>query len=130
MIRQRAELDRSRSYASVHGDASYRYEQDGKQFDHQGFEILADEAKEHIAMRRPEGTDEAVSRDVRSSAAQRMRRTRQRRRAGIIAVVNVEIRQEVVDWLVARNLISLEEADDRNKIAAAVQRELEIWCRS
>jgi len=122
MTRQRAKLDQSRSYSAVYGDASYSYKQDGKRFDHQGLEIISDEAEEGPARLEPKA---ATRQQAPSSAAERMRRTRQRRRAGIVAVVSVEIRQEVVDWLVARNLISPEEIDDRKKIATAVSRVLE-----
>jgi ribosomal protein S25 len=119
-------LDRSRSYASVHGDASYSYEQDGKQFDHQGLEILPEETGEVPARREPKA---AVRQQAPSSAAQRMRKTRQRRRAGIIAVVSVEIRQEVLDHLVARNMISRDEIGDRAKISTAIGRILDDWHR-
>ena len=120
-------LDRDRPFATVYGEAPYRYEQDGKKFDHQGVEILTDEVGEDAAKHQPRGNDAAVSQMPRSSAAERMRRTRERRRAGIIAVVSVEIRQQDLDKLVARNLISPEETDDREKIATAIRRALENW---
>jgi hypothetical protein len=41
--------------------------------------------------------------------------------------VSVEIRQQDLDKLVARNLISPEETDDREKIATAIRRALENW---
>ena len=127
MTRQQPELDRSRSYGVVYGTAPYRYEQDGKKFDHQGLEILTDEVGEDAAKHQPRRNDAAVSQMPRSSAAERMRRTRERRRAGIIAVVSVEVKQQDVNRLVARNLISSDETGDREKIAAAVRRVLENW---
>jgi hypothetical protein len=127
MSTRRSELDQSRRYGVVHGECWYRSEQDGKKFDHQGLEILTDEVGEDAAKHQPRRNDAAVSQMPRSSAAERMRRTRERRRAGIIAVVSVEIRQQDLDKLVARNLISPEETDDREKIATAIRRALENW---
>ncbi len=92
MSTRRSELDQSRRYGVVHGECWYRFEQDGKKFDHQGLEILTDEVGEDAAKHQPRRNDAAVSQMPRSSAAERMRRTRERRRAGIIAVVSVEIR--------------------------------------
>lgn len=127
---RQTQLDHDRPFATVYGEAPYRYEQDGRQFDHRGLEVLTDEAGEDAAEHRSNTGNAGISQEARSSAAERMRRTRKRRRAGIIAVVSVEIRQEVVDWLVARNLISLEEMDDRKKLSTAIRRALEISCQT
>jgi len=130
MSTRRSELDQSRRYGVVHGECWYRFEQDGKKFDHQGLEILTDEVGEDAAKHQPRRNDAAVSQMPRSSAAERMRRTRERRRAGIIAVVGVEITKRDVEQFVARNLLSRGDAHDREKIAIAVRRAMENRLRS
>ncbi len=123
-------LDRERPFATVYGEAWYRFEQDGKKFDHQGVEILTNDVGEDAAKQQPRKYDAAVSEKSRSAAAERMRRTRERRRVGIIVVVGVEITKRDVEQFVARNLLSRGDAHDREKIAIAVRRAVKNRLRS
>ena len=52
---------------------------------------------------------------------------RERRRAGILAVVSVEVHKRDVDVLVARHLLTAEDGTDREKLASAVRRALDAW---
>ena len=56
-----------------------------------------------------------------------MRRTRQRRRAGIIVVRNIEITKKHIDVMVTRNLLSPAETGDQDKLTTAVLRALDEW---
>lgn len=58
-----------------------------------------------------------------------MQRSRDRRRAGIVAVVNVEITGEVAQGLVTRNLIREGDLRDRAKLAAAAREALVDWAK-
>ncbi len=40
-----SKLDRKRPFGQVYGPANHAYEQDGKQYDHEGEEVLTDEQK-------------------------------------------------------------------------------------
>ena len=129
MSTRRSELDQSRRYGVVHGECWYRSEQDGKKFGQQCVEILNGRMAEDVADHQSKNYPPAIKPMRRSAAAERMRRTRERRCAGIIALVSLEIRQQDLDRLVARYLISPDESDDRKKIATAIRRALENWCQ-
>ena len=91
MTQRRARLDHSRSFAIVYGGGACRYEQDDKRFDHQGLEILLDVGTDQTADNQFGGETPHASERPRSAAAERMRRTRERTRVGIAAVVSVEV---------------------------------------
>jgi hypothetical protein len=126
----RAHLDCGRTFATVRGEAWCRFEQDGKKFGQQGVEILTNDVGDDAAKHQPKNYNAAVSKKSRSVAAERMRRTRERRRAGIIAVVGVEITKRDVEQFVGRNLLSRGDAHDREKIAIAVRQSKENRLRS
>ncbi len=130
MTRRRARLDHSRSFGVVYGGGPARYEQDDKRFDHQGLEILPDVGAVHTAVDKIGGETPHASERPRSPAAERMRRMRQRRRAGIIVVRDLEITRKHIDVLVARNFLSPAELCDQDKLATAVLRALDEWIGS
>ena len=130
MSRRRATLDRNRPYGIVYGAGPVRFEQDHKKFDHKGFEILPDGGNDHTADDQFGGETPHASERPRSPAAERMRRTRQRRRAGIVAVVNIEITKEDIAQFVARNLLMPKEIGDQQQVASAVRRALDSWIGS
>ncbi len=130
MSRRRATLDRNRPYGIVYGAGPVRFEQDHKKFDHNGFEILPDGGTDHTADDQFGGETPHASERPRSPAAERMRRTRQRRRAGIVAVVNIEITKEDIAQFVARNLLMPKEIGDQQQVASAARRALDSWIGS
>ncbi len=130
MTRHRARLDHDRPYAAIYGGGPVRYEQDDRQFDHQGLEILPDVGTDRTTVDKSGGEAPHASERPRSPAAERMRRTRQRRRAGIVAVVNIEVTKEDIAQLVARNLLMPAEIGDQQKVALAVRRALNEWIKS
>lgn len=131
MTRRRAKLDRGHSFGTVHGASRVCYEQDHKQFDHTGLEILPDDGSEPTpppASRtasspetKPSRTDGALS-----QAARRMRRSRSRRRAGVM-VVNIEITRRVIDQLIEHAGLEGNDANDREKVAGAIGGLLDDW---
>lgn len=130
MTQRRARLDRDRPFALVYGGSACRYEQDHKRFDHQGLEILPDVGTDQTAGDQFGSETPHLSTGPRSAAAERMRRTRQRRRAGIVAVVNIEVTKEDIAQFVARNLMMPTEIGDQQQVASAVRRALDAWIRS
>ncbi len=130
MTQRRSLLDHSRSFGVVYGGGPARYEQDGKQFDHQGLEILPDVATAHTEVAKFGGETPHPSKRPRSAAAERMHRTRQRRRVGIIVVRNIEITKKHIDVMITRNLLSRAEIGDQQKVASAVRRALDSWIGS
>ncbi len=130
MNQYRARLDRNRSYGIVYGGDHARYEQDDKRVDHQGLEILPDVGTDHAADDQFGGETLHASERPRSAAADRMHRARQRRRAGIIVVRNIEITKKHIDVMVTRNLLSRAEIGNQGKLTTAVRRALEAWCNS
>ncbi len=130
MTRRRARLDHSRSFGVVYGGGPARYEQDDKRFDHQGLEILPDVGTDHAADDQFGGETLHASERPRSAAADRMHRARQRRRAGIIVVRNIEITKKHIDEMVTRNLLSRAEIGDQDKLTTAVLRALNEWNKS
>ena len=130
MTRRRARLDHSRSFGVVYGGGPARYEQDDKRFDHQGLEILPDRGTDHTAGDKFGGENPHANERPRSPAAERMHRTRKRRRAGIIIVRNIEITKKHIGVLVARNFLSPAELCDQDKLATAVLRALDEWIGS
>ncbi len=127
MTQHRARLDHSRSFGVVYGGGACRYEQDGKPFDHRGIEIISTERPSEATTWQPPGGTVACAEDPISPATVRMRRSRERRRAGILAVVRVEVHKRDVDVLVARHLLKAEDGTDREKLASAVRRALDAW---
>jgi len=121
MPNAKTKLDRSRSFGTVYGGGSVRYEQDNRQFDHQGHQILPDAQRDDLS----NGADSAST--AGSAAAERMRRTRERRKRGVVAVVPLEVTTEDISKFVTRNLLPKEKADDRLVIAAAVRKVLDQW---
>ncbi len=130
MTQRRISLDHNRPHGIISGGGPARYEQDGKQFDHQGLEILPDRGADHTAGDKFGGETPHASERPRSPAAERMRRTRQRRRAGIVVVRNIEITKKHIGVLVARNFLSPAETGDQQKVAIAVRRALDAWIGS
>ncbi len=130
MTQRRISLDHNRPHGLIYGGGPARYEQDGKQFDHQGLEILPDRGTDHTAGDKFGGETPHASERPRSPAAERMRRTRQRRRAGIVAVVNIEITKEDIAQFVARNLLMPKEIGDQQQVASAARRALDSWIGS
>jgi len=127
MTQRRARLDHSRSFGIIYGGGACRYEQDRKQFDHRGIEIISAATTGEAAAWQPPGGTVARAEDPISPATVRMRRSRERRRAGILAVVSVEVHKRDVDVLVARHLLTAEDGTDREKLASAVRRALDAW---
>ncbi len=127
MTQRRARLDHSRSFGVVYGGGVCRYEQDGKQFDHRGMEINSPAKTGEATAWQPPGDTVARAEAPISPATERMRRTRQRRREGIAAVVSVEVHKRLVEELVARHLLSPSRSGDRAEISAAVLRALNEW---
>ncbi len=127
MTQRRISLDHNRPHGVIYGGGHARFEQDGRQFDHQGLEILPDVGTDHTAADQFGGETPRVSERPRSAAAARMRRTRQRRREGIAAVVSVEVHRRIVEEIVARHLLSPSRSSDRAEISAAVLRALNEW---
>ncbi len=129
MTQRRISLDHNRPHGIIYGGGPARYEQDDRQFDHQGLEILPD-VTVHTADDQFGGETPHASERPRSPAAERMRRTRQRRRAGIVAVVNIEITKEDIAQFVARNLLMPKEIGDQQQVASAARRALDSWIGS
>ncbi len=127
MTQRRARLDHSRSFGVVYGGGACRYEQDHKRFDHQGLEILPDVGTDRTTVDKSGGEAPHASERPRSPAAERMRRTRQRRHAGIIVVRDLEITRKHIDVLVARNILMPAKIGDQQKVASAVRRALDSW---
>ncbi len=127
MTRHRARLDQSRSFGVIYGRGACRYEQDGKTFDHRGIEIISTERSSEAPTGQPLSDTVACAEAPISPATERMRRTRQRRREGIAAVVSVEVHRRIVEELVARHLLSPSRSSDRAEISAAVLRALNEW---
>src|SRR5215475_5931818 len=91
-MKEPRQLDRSRSFGIVYGGADHRFEQDGLCFDAHGMEILSEEATTQIR-----GQPEVERACVHpTAAASRMRRSRARRRAGVVAVVHLEVTERDV----------------------------------
>ncbi len=130
MTRRRSLLDHSRSFGVVYGGGPVRYEQDGKQFDHQGLEILPDFGTDGNAGDQSVSEAPHPSKSPRSAAAERMHRARRRRRAGIIVVCNLEITKNHIEVMVTRNLLSPSETGDQQKVANAVRRVINVWCKT
>ncbi len=130
MTQRRARLDHSRSFGIVYGGGACRYEQDDKRFNHQGLEILPDAGTDQTASDQFGGETPHASERPRSPAAERMHRTRKRRRAGIIIVRNIEITKKHIGVLVARNLLMPVKISDQQKVALAVRRALNEWIKS
>ncbi len=130
MPRRQARLDRSRSFGTVHGSSRVRYEQDHKHFDHAGVEILEDgsEPTPPPASRTASSPATKPSRSVKapSPAARRMRRTRARRRAGMM-VVKLEISRQVIDHLIEHAGLERDDANDREKLAGAIGSLVDDW---
>lgn len=134
MTAARAQLDWSRSFGTVYGGGSIRYEQDNRCFDHQGLEV--DEkgnplfltecpvAKQATANRKASSSEK-----LRNAAAERVRRFRDRRRKGVLYLVSVPVTAKLVAALAADDKLAAESAGDRQKIAAAVASVLEEWAR-
>ena len=122
MDQRRARLDHSRSFGIIYGGGACRYEQDRKQFDHRGIEIISAATTGEAAAWQPPGGTVARAEDPISPATVRMRRTRQRKRAGIIVVRNLEITKKHIDEMVTRNILSPAETGDQHKLAIAVRR--------
>ncbi len=127
MTQHRARLDHSRSYGVVYGGGHARFEQDGRQFDHQGFEILPDVGTDHTAGDQFGGATPHSSKRPRSAAAERMHRARQRRHSGIIVVRDLEITKKHIDVMITRNLLAPAEICDQQKVARAVRRAIDAW---
>ncbi len=127
MTQRRARLDHSRSFGKIYGGGACRYEQDRKQFDHRGIEIISAATTGEAAAWQPPGSTVARAEDPISPATERMRRTRERRREGIAAVVSVEVHRRIVEELVARHLLSPSRSSNRAEISAAVLRALNEW---
>ncbi len=123
-------LDRDRPFGLVYGGGACRYEQDHKRFDHQGREILPAVGTDQTASDQYCGETPHASERPRSPAAERMRRTRERRRAGIVAVVNIEVTKEDIAQFVARNLLMPKEIGDQQQVASAARRALDSWIGS
>ncbi len=130
MTQRRISLDHNRPHGIIYGGGPARYEQDGKQFDHQGLEILPSGETGHTAANQFGGETPHPSERPRSAAADRMHRARQRRRAGIIVVRNIEITKKHIDEMVTRNLLSRAEIGDQDKLTTAVLRALNEWNKS
>lgn len=131
MTRRRAHLDRSRTFGTVHGSSRARYEQDHKHFDHTGLEILPKDGSQPIppaASRGPSSPATTPSRTdgALSQAARRMRRSRARRRAGMM-VVKLEISHQVIDHLIEHAGLEGNDANDREKVAGAIGGLLDDW---
>jgi hypothetical protein len=62
---------------------------------------------------------------VPSSAAERMRRYRERRRRGL-SCIKVQLRQSEVDALIACRLLEPAEREDRRALTAALHRYLDL----
>ena len=60
------------------------------------------------------------------ASAVKMRRTRQRRRAGLFGVVPLEVRRSEIEALVRRELLAPEDQADRLAIARAIGRLLDL----
>jgi hypothetical protein len=110
-------LDRSRPYGTVYGYANHRFEQDGLCFDAHGNEILPDTGREQTQPTADVRPTSAQS----SSAAVRMRRSRERRRKGVVAIVHLEVTEQDVTALVTRNLLSSETGADRAELCRAIR---------
>ena len=130
MTQRRALLDHNRPHGLIYGGGPARYEQDGKQFDHQGLEILPDVGTDHAAADKSGGENPQPSKRPRSAAAERMHRARQRRRSGIIVVRDLEITKKHIDVMITRNLLARAEIGDQEKLASAVRRALDEWMGS
>ncbi len=130
MTQRRISLDHNRPHGLIYGGGPARYEQDGKQFDHQGLEILPDVGTDQTADNQFGGDTPHASERPRSPAAERMHRTRKRRRAGIIIVRNIEITKKHIDVMITRNLLAPAEICDQQKVASAVRRALDSWIGS
>ena len=116
MTQRRSLLDRNRPFGIIYGGGICRYVQDDKQFDHQGLEFLPDRGTDFTAGDKFGGENPHPSMRPRSAAADRMHRARQRRRAGIIVVRNIEITKKHIDEMVTRNLLSRAEIGDQDKL--------------
>ena len=76
MTQRRARLDHSRSFGVVYDGGACRYEQDHKQFDHRGIEIISTATTGKATVWQPPGGTVARAEDPISPATTRMRRTR------------------------------------------------------
>ncbi len=85
MTQRRSLLDRNRPFGVVYGAGPLRYEQDHKQFDHRGIEIISTATTGKATVWQPPGGTVARAEDPISPATARMRRTRERRRANACA---------------------------------------------
>jgi len=110
-------LDRSQPFGVVYGNSAYRFEQNGLRFDAQGTEILSKRA----ANETQKGFDAHPVLVRPTSAAARMRRSRERRRAGVVAVVNLEVTEQDVTALITRNLLRKETCADRAELSRAIR---------
>ena len=111
-------LDFKRPHAIVYGDAPHSYEQDGHCFDAAGRLIRPTESTRSASN---QAAPPVVSSRLKS-AAERMRRSRQRRRNGIVAVIPVEISGRDVSQLLARKLLTNDSSGNRAAIAQAIRR--------
>ena len=126
-----AKLDTSRPYGKVYGDSAHRYEQDGRLFDHRGNELVDSGGEAHGSdPRSPVREHHPECPRAASLAALRMRRTRERRKAGIVAVVNIEVTDRVANHLVARNLLAEGQIGDRARLADAIRGVLNSWAQT
>ena len=137
MTASRAKLDRNRPFGTVYGEAQHRYEQDDRYFDHQGLEVddrgnpvflaqdTAAKYTRHASTKRGAGTPEKLS-----ATAERVRRLRERRRQGIVCVVNVPVAEKAICALIRRGNLPAGRARDRDAIAAAVAKALGAWVES
>ena len=121
MSNAKTKLDRSRSFGIVYGGGPIRYEQDHKQFDHQGRQISPEAQRDDLS----NGLDSTST--AGSAAAERMRRTRERRKRGVVTIVPLEIMAADISTFVARNLLPKQKADDRLVVAAAIRKALDQW---
>ena len=127
MTQHRARLDESRSFGIVYGGGACRYQQDGKPFDLRGIEIISAETTGEATAEQSHGDTVVSAAHQVSAATVRMRRTRRRKRAGIIVVRDLEITKKHIDVLVARNLLTPAKIGDQQKVALAVRRALDEW---
>ena len=130
MTQRRILLDHNRPHGLIYGGGPARYEQDGKQFDHQGLEILPDFGTDGNAGDQSVSEASHPSKRPRSAAAERMHRARQRRRSGIIVVRDLEITRKHIDVMITRNLLMPAEIGDQQQVANAVRRALDSWIGS
>ena len=137
MTASRAQLDRSRSFGTVYGGGRVRYEQNNRCFDHQGLEVdargnpvfltqdTAAEETSQASTKRGAGTPEELS-----ATGKRIRRLRERRRQGIVYVVNIPVSEKAICALIKRGKLTTDLARDRDAIAAAVAKVLGAWVES